>query len=146
MKIKVQDLTKLQLNWAVATSEGHPKAIDIVGLNEPVVMCGFKQKMLHSNRERQKMLHSNRERQEWIAYQPSSNWTQGGPIIERERIELKIPEAKEFGQWIALITDASGDYIHRSGPTPLIAAMRCFVENRLGSEVEIPDILCNSYI
>ena len=51
----------------------------------------------------------------------------GGPIIERERIELKIPEAKEFGQWMALITDASGDYIHRSGPTPLIAAMRCFI-------------------
>ena len=136
MKIKVQDLTKLQLNWAVATSEEHPKAIDTSGLDGPVVICGFKQKMLHSNREGQ----------EWIAYQPSSNWTQGGPIIERERIELKIPEAKEFGQWMALITDASGDYIHRSGPTPLIAAMRCFVENRLGSEVEIPDILCNSYI
>ena len=136
MKIKVQDLTKLQLNWAVATSEEHPKAIDTSGLNGPVVICGFKQKMLHSNREGQ----------EWIAYQPSSNWAQGGPIIERERIELKIPEAKEFGQWMALITDASGDYIHRSGPTPLIAAMRCFVENRLGSEVEIPDILCNSYI
>ena len=136
MKIKVQDLTKLQLNWAVATSEEHPKAIDTSGLDGPVVICGFKQKMLHSNREGQ----------EWIAYQPSSNWTQGGPIIERERIELKIPEAKEFGQWMALITDASGDYIHRSGPTPLIATMRCFVENRLGSEVEIPDILCNSYI
>ena len=37
-------------------------------------------------------------------------------------------------------------WTNASGPTPLIAAMRCFVENRLGSEVEIPDILCNSYI
>ena len=59
MKIKVQDLTKLQLNWAVATSEEHPKAIDTSGLDGPVVICHFKQKMLHSNREGQSGLHIN---------------------------------------------------------------------------------------
>ena len=76
-----------------------------------------------------------------IVYPNYLNWSDAGPVIERERIELKIPEAKEFGQWMALITDASGDYIHRSGPTPLIAAMRCFIQSRLGDEVEIPEEL-----
>jgi len=144
MKIKVQDLTKLQLNWAVATSEGHPKAIDTSGLDGPVVICGFKQKMLHSNREGQ----------EWIAYQPSSNWAQGGPIIEREITMMfkhladgwtaQIRHEKEHPSLVK--RKVTTGWTNASGPTPLIAAMRCFVKNRLGSEVEIPDILCNSYI
>ena len=144
MKIKVQDLTKLQLNWAVATSEEHPKAIDTSGLDGPVVICGFKQKMLHSNREGQ----------EWIAYQPSSNWTQGGPIVEREITRMfknladgwtaQIRHEKEHPSLVG--RKVTTGWTNASGPTPLIAAMRCFVENRLGSEVEIPDILCNSYI
>jgi len=37
-------------------------------------------------------------------------------------------------------------WTNASGPTPLIAAMRCFVASKVGDEVEIPDILCNSYI
>ena len=134
MKIKVQDLTKLQLNWAVATSEEHPKAIDTSGLDGPVVICGFKQKMLHSNREGQ----------EWIAYQPSSNWTQGGPIIERENIQWLF--GTNNGKRVVIASKFGNCFQHSLGPTQLIAAMRCFVENRLGSEVEIPDILCNSYI
>ena len=29
----------------------------------------------------------------------------------------------------------------RNGPTPLIAAMRCYVISKLGEEVEVPDEL-----
>ncbi len=74
-------------------------------------------------------------------FHPSTDWSQGGPIIEREKIELKIPEAPKFGPWMALKADASGDYLHHSGPTPLIAAMRCYVASKLGDEVEIPEEL-----
>jgi hypothetical protein len=65
----------------------------------------------------------------------SSDWAQGGPIIEREEIEL----SRNAPQWAAyppgLIKRAG------SGPTPLIAAMRCYVASKLGDTVEIPNEL-----
>jgi hypothetical protein len=61
----------------------------------------------------------------------STNWAQGGPIIERERIEL----AYMNGTWCASVATAA-DFFY--GPTPLIAAMRCYVASKLGDVVEIP--------
>ena len=63
----------------------------------------------------------------------STDWLLGGPIIEREKIEL------EYGgpEWWACIK-ADEDF---SGTTPLIAAMRCYVASKLGDEVEVPEEL-----
>lgn len=70
-------------------------------------------------------------------YRPATDWSQGGPIIEREKIDV-MPT---FGnQWHS--TDVSG-HVTRFGPTPLIAAMRCYVASKLGDEVEVPDELFN---
>ena len=74
-----------------------------------------------------------------VAY--SSDWSFGGPIIEREEIQLATERG---GEWVASIPRAVeiGDYrkyCFKTGPTPLIAAMRCFVVSRLGEEVEIPE-------
>jgi len=66
----------------------------------------------------------------------STNWSQGGPIIERERIEL----ANVSADWRAMV-DSDGGWVRCYGPTPLIAAMRCFVASRFGDEVEIPEEL-----
>ena len=84
----------------------------------------------------------------WLAgpgfeYEPmpsySTEWAQGGPIIEREKIEI-TPWGVN-GDWQAR------DFYEPSpgvpcavqyGPTPLIAAMRCYVASKLGDEVEIP--------
>lgn len=65
-------------------------------------------------------------------FRPSTNWAHGGPIIERERIELRGDGDKG---WIA------DDNLNPSqwGPTPLIAAMRCYVASKLGDEVEVPE-------
>ena len=68
-------------------------------------------------------------------YKPSSDWSQGGPIIEREYIELTIDLA-----WNAAIRGGDKDDIAH-GPTPLIAAMRCYVMSQLGDEIEIPEEL-----
>jgi len=67
-------------------------------------------------------------------FQPSTDWAHGGPIIERERIELR-GDGNEG--WIA------DDNLNPSqwGPTPLIAAMRCFVASCLGDEVDVPEEL-----
>ena len=60
----------------------------------------------------------------------SINWSQGGPIIEREKIELEW----HGNYWLAQIRADEEWY----GPTPLIAAMRCYVAYKLGDEVDVP--------
>jgi hypothetical protein len=72
-------------------------------------------------------------------FSPSTDWQQGGPIIDRERIQLRIDEhGNDFAvQWI----EGIGYGPRVDGPTPLIAAMRCYVASKLGDEVEIPDEL-----
>ena len=66
----------------------------------------------------------------------STNWAQGGPIIEREGITLRC---YTDALWDASIGRRL-DYV-ANGPTPLIAAMRCYVASKLGDEVEIPEEL-----
>lgn len=72
----------------------------------------------------------------------STDWAQGGPIIEREQINI---------QFCTDLRDSNGEYIHAEMQThshhgywrgdhkqPLIAAMRCYVASKLGDDVEIP--------
>jgi hypothetical protein len=83
--------------------------------------------------------------------QPSTDWAQGGPIIEREKIGVwwathyVDEDGVEYGNhWYAEVgcTDENADSRYcgvADGPTPLIAAMRCYVASKLGDEVEVPD-------
>ena len=72
----------------------------------------------------------------WRKYDPSCDWSQGGPIIERERIQLHIDGN---GNNFAVVWVKDIGYGPRiDGPTPLIAAMRCLVASRLGDTVEVP--------
>lgn len=65
----------------------------------------------------------------------SSDWAQGGPLIEREKIRLDYDDETE--SWLADNYNAVVAWCG-CGPTPLIAAMRCYVTSKLGDEVEIP--------
>jgi hypothetical protein len=60
-------------------------------------------------------------------------WEHGGPIIERERINLEPFSNINGEQW-----SADGEW---DSPTPLIAAMRCYVASKLGEDVSIPEEL-----
>jgi len=66
-------------------------------------------------------------------FSPSTDWAQGGAIIERERICL-IDQGGDYWQAQCGWKEAFGD-------TPLIAAMRCYVASKLGDEVELPEEL-----
>ena len=66
----------------------------------------------------------------WISY--STDWAQGGPIIERENIAT----AWHITRWVAW-----RGVVEHPGPTPLIAAMRCYVASKLGNDIEIPEEL-----
>ena len=62
-------------------------------------------------------------------YHPSTNWAQGGPIIERECIELQNWGVLSV-PWSAWIDEEH----HHYGTTPLIAAMRCYVASKQGEQ------------
>ena len=71
----------------------------------------------------------------WQQYNPSTDWSQGGPIIERENIAL-YPHGDGTYEAEVFLNPKRG-----AGPTPLIAAMRCFVTSKLGESVAVPEEL-----
>lgn len=76
----------------------------------------------------------------------SSDWLWGGPIIEREKIELSWSGEHWTATWWADNSDMAkapakrfAHNRHQQGPTPLIAAMRCYVSSKMGDEVDVPE-------
>jgi hypothetical protein len=64
------------------------------------------------------------------------SWEYGGPIIEREWIEVG-PSDRE-GQWFACLPKSPREFnVGAWGATPLIAAMRAYVASKFGDEVDL---------
>ena len=122
MKIKTDEASGVVLDWAVAKCE-----------DETDVLFAYRQygKLL----VRQAGCHETHD-SEW-PYEPSTDWSQGGPIIEREKIG-SLHEAR--GVWSASTKWEDPAKVFY-GKTKLIAAMRCYVASKLGAEVEIPEEL-----
>jgi len=77
---------------------------------------------------------------DWLApVNYCGKWEHGGPIVEREGMGLWAYQWNEQGEaeqgWYA--EDKDGDHV-QAGPTPLTAAMRCYVASKLGDTIEIP--------
>ena len=78
----------------------------------------------------------------------STDWSLGGPIIEAELLDVTPYDPGNMG-WRCTRRDADyspkahplNRYYAQFGPTPLIAAMRCYVSSRLGDVVEVPEKL-----
>lgn len=133
MKIKTSELSGIRLDYAVALAEG------AANLRHDTVASWW----LTLNGQ-DITLNSG-----WAqSYQPSTDWNQGGPIIEREGIDVYCtfkgnPNHRDVA-WRRSTWRAK--YHHESRPasiasTPLIAAMRCYVTSKLGDEIEIPEKL-----
>lgn len=118
MKIKTAELTGAALNWAVAMCEGWQwtTARDNTGSYPWLIKVG-------------KDIDPKN-------YRPSTNWMQGGPIIEREGITILSVDDYE---WCAAIGELYYEDNNPRSTTPLIAAMRCYVASKMGDEVEIPE-------
>jgi hypothetical protein len=82
----------------------------------------------------------------------STDWLFAGPIIEREDISFRKyhnPKSPAHGTYHAKVCRESGTTVRwkgwgakvQTGPTPLVAAMRCYVAEKLGDVVDIPDQL-----
>ena len=75
---------------------------------------------------------------EFEIFAPSTSWSEGGPIIEREKINISMSAS---APWMAWFYDGLEMVELTDGGTPLIAAMRCYVASKLGDEVQIPEEL-----
>lgn len=120
--IKTSELTGSALDWAVAKCEG---------VNEDSFHLFY-----------EPTEPSDLDSHGFPEFHYSTVWSQGGPIIDRTK-------GFEFKHWLearpescceAHIHNYDGDWI-QFGPTPLIAAMRCYVASRLGDEVNVPEEL-----
>jgi len=68
----------------------------------------------------------------------STDWSEGGPIIEREGINLdNYAKNPKWSAWTPAPDRESGE-AQAYGPTPLIAAMRCYVASKLGDDIDVP--------
>lgn len=117
MKIKTQDLTGAALDWAVSHIE----------LNTAPTRGEYIKPWV---------LDAHKAGQGSGPY--STDWQWGGPIIERERINLN-EDIHPTLQWMCTLYVLDEEPWQMYGPTPLIAAMRCFVASKLGDEVDIPE-------
>lgn len=128
MKIKTSDLNCVQLDWAVAKCEHD----ELASLN----------------------IQYPAQAKHYPKVSPSTDWSQGGPIIEREISKIWrnlngtfCAQIKYRAPYYSPTYDADigmDAFINKHGPTPLIAAMRCYVAHKLGDEVDIPDELIRS--
>jgi len=114
MKLKTKYLTGAALDWAVAKAKGYADFV------------------LDAKRFRE--MHDTGH------YNYSTNWAQGGPIIEREWLDITPwpNESREDMRWHCQQHDSANDCA-QYGETPLIAAMRCYVASKLGDEVDVPE-------
>lgn len=138
--VKVSTLIGPALDWAVA------KALDL-----PVVMLhDLMWKVAAENNYKGAIAwhFEARKNEPWITTghgiegsplpEYGADWAQGGPIIEREGMLIRPQPG--YNLWEAWKHGA--DEGHFSvGPTPLVAAMRCYVASKLGDEVDIPEEL-----
>lgn len=116
--MKTSELIGVALDWAVAHAQGAGAAL--------VLTHSHGQALILSDHTEDCDIGEN--------YQPSINWSQGGPIIAREGITLLSPH-DDITLWEAIHPDMQ--YDEQYGHTPLIAAMRCYVASKLGNEIDI---------
>ena len=130
MKIKTSELTGAALDWAVAKCEGKDAVIS------------RHHRMTGPEVHDRALIEMEVDGPTALSY--STDWEQGGPIIERNRINMMpmtpIPTPGDDREPYWLASDERV-YDFKEGPTPLIAAMRCYVASKLGDEVEIPEEL-----
>ena len=116
--IKVAEATERQLDWLVAYAQGRTPTLNMNSHGR--VWHGW---WLATGGEYERMPNY------------SNDWAHGGPIIEREVISVY----RMTSDWSAAYNPSGAA---QDGPTPLIAAMRCYCCAKLGEFVDIPEELC----
>ena len=126
------------------------------GLNWAVAQCQTEAVEIRKN----DVFYSDSQFGESGLYCPSENWAHGGPIIEKEKIQLRQIDTDDklhrlYGKSLAKYgkfrpTDKGVDWVkpgksyakletgYYQGKTPLVAAMRCYVASKFGDTINVP--------
>ncbi len=118
MKIETSELSGNALDWAVGVASG----LNVRIISNRVVVGSVVNEIPDA-----------------YYYTPSTNWSIGGEIIARERIDIchhfvtgQVTAIVWFPKQFSMTGDASA---------VLVVAMRCYVASKLGEEVNVPDEL-----
>lgn len=114
VQVKTADLIGKQLDYAVAVAEGHPLCEECMyGADALIIGTG---------------------RGDLEPFSPSTDWSQGGPLLAKHAIGFV---GHDPINWLAFA--APCDETHQGlGPTHLIAACRLIVAANAGVTVSVP--------
>lgn len=121
VEVKTPDLSGAALDWAVAKAEG--VSVDIRGQVHPIGSPFRGSKYLAIG-------------DMGLGFNPSADWRQGGPLIEKYKLDIGAPLENKNGPWNA--ATEWGHPLGYKGCTPLIAACRAIVASVLGEAVSVP--------
>ncbi|MFU4952049.1 phage protein NinX family protein [Pseudomonas aeruginosa] len=130
VEVKTCELEGAALDWAVAMAEGEEVIVHDIGQYRYDVRggihcckygCTFGPRSITEEVER---------------YEPSDSWAQGGPLIEKHKLDIGAPMENVTGPWNA--NTEWGHPMGTPGPTPLVAACRAIVRAKLGETINVP--------
>lgn len=122
IEVKTADLVGAPLDWAVAMAEGYKQDTEnhLTIISPRGVFTSV----------------SIRGAAEGFGFRPSTNWDQGGPLIEKHMVSLHCPQ-HDGDFWAAWITDNDKD-VAQGAEQALPAACRAIVAAKLGDTVQVP--------
>lgn len=138
IEVNSQVLTGKALDWAVAQAEGITlfvmgndwpgnSAVDKASEIDRVVICNLLSRLVVA-------------RGSWSGeWNPSTNWNQGGPMIDRYAVQLQLTCVGWHAQ--TDLRQGTSHYAEAFCSCPLTAMCRAIVIAKLGQKVLIPTIL-----
>lgn len=137
IEVKTAELIGPALDWAVAKASEIPmfsmgvdgnwpgnNAVTVATSVNPAVIVDLMGRMF---------LEANLRSVPWS---PSTDWAQGGPLIEKFDVDLFSPLGTG-GPWGAAIQMTAEDPMYE-GHSPLVAACRAIVAAKIGDVVSVP--------
>lgn len=126
MKIKTSELSGIALDFAVARALDYKPVLETENTGPDFWICQVP----------------------WGGYEmigeggfsPSTNWSQGGPLVDRFGMELApspTGDIDDRGEWSSRAEDEESEWY--VGHTALIAICRAIVGLKLGNEVDVPE-------
>lgn len=152
IEVKTADLIGPALDWAVAEAEGIRRFVmgnDWPG-NSVVADAADRDRVVICNMIGQLVVSRGGWSNGW---NPSTDWAQGGPLIEKYGVLLSPPRSmmhvnggpnagwRETGTWDSTIFGTERKHRRKAfehQDQPLVAAMRAIVQFELGDVVSVP--------